>query len=161
MVKKYKIIFIISILLLLTGCLSNPIVPDQFCDTSIPVELSDIDYLLYANKMVDALTVSNRVTKLAERSRLNVYVEKLVNYTSKKINSTQIEIAIKNRLKYSAKINLQEDPGKAEFILIGSFNKKYKDCNERVINFSLILKSIGSKNIIWSQDKSYFIKEGI
>jgi len=142
-------------MLLLTGCLSNPLVPDHSCDENIAIELSDVDYLLFANKMVDELTASNAVIKLAAKKRLNVYVDKLLNNTAEAINIELIEMAIHNRLMRSAKINLQQVPAKADFIVTGGFSEKYADCNERVNKFSLILKSISSKQIIWTQNKTY------
>lgn len=155
MVENYKIILIIFILLLQTGCLSNPVVPDHSCDKNIAIELSDIDYLLFANHLVDELTASNAVTKLAAKSRLNVYVDKLENNTSEAINIEHVELTIQNRLKRSAKINLKENPGKADYLLTGGFIENTVDCNEQINKFTLILKSTSIKKIIWSQSKTY------
>lgn len=152
--KNYTIILIICIVLILTGCLSNPVLPDHSCDETTAIELRDVDYLLLANTMVDELTASNAVIKLAENKRLNVYVDKLFNDTAEAINIEQVEMAINNRLMRSAKINLQQDPAKADFIVTGGFSEKFVDCNEPIDQFSLILKSTRSNQIIWTQNKT-------
>lgn len=155
MVKHCKISLIFSILLSITGCLSNPVVPDHSCEKSTATELRDIDYLLFANSLVDELTLSKAVLQLSEKKRLNVYVDRLTNNTPEAINLQQIELAIKNRLKRSAKFNLQEDPAKSAYILSGAFNEKYSDCNDRINQFSMMFSSKSSKQLLWSQHKTY------
>ena len=156
MLRFYKIIPVLSYLFLLTGCLSNPVVPDYSCNESIPVELSEVDYLLFANKMIDDLTASNSINKLADQRRLNVFVAQLENTTPEAINLEQIKLAVENRLKRSAKFNLLDEPDQANYIVSGGFSETAGDCNIRTYEFKLIMQSKSSNQIVWSQHTNYF-----
>ncbi len=155
MLKICKIISILSALLLLTGCLTTPVLPELSCDESKPIELSDNDYLLVISQMIDQMIASDGIVSLSEQGRLNIYVEKVKNTTTQAINGEHIELALKNRLTRSAKINIKDDPVQADYLLSADFSNIAADCNEKINQFRLSLEQKNSRQMIWTEYKNY------
>lgn len=155
MLKICKTISILSALLLLSGCLTTPTLPEQTCDESIPINLSDSEYLIVTSQMVDEMIASDSIARLSDQRRLNVYVEKVKNTSTQAINSEHIELALKNRLTRSAKINIKDDPVQADYLLTVDFSNIAVECNEKINQFRLSLQQKDSHQIIWTEYKNY------
>ena len=165
-----KLVFSSLILLFLNACqthfpiLSENDVPDRrvsektACQENIESsELADIDYLLYANKMIDSMTRSEQVQKETANSRMRVYLSP-VSHSRDDVDMSVINTSIKNRILRSGLFVVVDDMGAGEFQLSGAFKEIQQTddssfCNKNYEEFSLQLKNRRSNAILWSDKK--------
>lgn len=160
-----KLIFSSLCLFFLNACqthfpiLSENNVPDYkaACQENIEsMELADIDYLLYANKMIDSMTRSKKVQKETTNSRMRVYLSP-VSHSRDDVDMSFINISIKNRILRSGLFIVVDDIKSGDFQLSGAFKEisQAADCKENYEEFSLQLKNHRSKAILWSEKKQF------
>lgn len=177
-----KLFFYLQMLCLLTACQTHfPIVSDDITSphqTSEPIacqenieriELADIDYLLYANKMIDSMTQSNNVQQKTVNSRMRVYLSP-VTHSSDDVDMMFLNTSIKNRILRSGLFIVVEDMESGDFQLSGAFkvieqqsnsysysyscNQKYQKY-QKYEEFSLQLRDSRTDIILWSEKKRF------
>lgn len=123
------------------------------------LELADIDYLLYANKMIDSMIKSKGVQTKTENSRMRLSFSP-VAHSDDAMDMTFLNTSIKNRVIRSGLFILVDDMKTGDFHLSGAFkeidqsdscNKKFQKFEE----FSLRLKDNRTDKILWSDKKRF------
>lgn len=153
-----KVIFFSSIILSLNGCQTHlPVVTESIsCDENVErIKLHDTDYLLYANTMIDSLAQDEKVQEKTENSRMQLYLDAVVNKTNEIIKMTSINAAIKNRIIRSGQFILVNQEDSARYHLSGLIEnvQDTRNCSVEYQQFSLKLMDMRSNSIIWSEEK--------
>lgn len=147
--------------MLLSSCQTHlPVISDsQPCEETIEtIELTDIDYLLYANQMIDSMINSRRVQQERLEKRMKVFFVPVINKTDDTIELTPVNIAVFNRLLRSGQFILNEEIQNSQFQLSGSFDESSAasgQCAKPHRRFKLQLKSLKNGEIIWSEEKKF------
>lgn len=167
-----KLIFSSLILLFLSACqtrfpiLSGNEVSEQdasekaACHEDIErLELADIDYLLYASKMIDSMTQSRNIQNETANSRIRVFLSP-VAHSNSDVDMTNLNTSIKNRILRSGQFIVVNNMESGDFHLSGAFEeiKQQSDassCNEKYEVFSLQLKDSRTNKIFWSDKKIF------
>jgi len=127
------------------------------CEQNIErIELADIDYLLFANKMIDSMMQSRNVQKKTVNNRMRLYLSP-VHHSDVDMNS--LNTSIKNRVMRSGLFIIVNDLRQADFQLSGTFetiNKQANLCNENYEVFSLYLNDSRTDAILWSEHKQFY-----
>ena len=145
----------------LTACQSYlPLSNEQkYCENNIEAtELRDIDYLLYANRMVDAMVESSRVREILSRHRMKLMVLPIINNTSEDIELLSVNKTVYNRLLRSGHFIMHQDIQTSDYQFSGAFDEMTngtESCAGVYKTFSLYLKSIDNEQIIWSEKKFF------
>ncbi|MCK5696858.1 MAG: hypothetical protein KAI02_01775 [Gammaproteobacteria bacterium] len=167
--KKY-IISLLSVLL--TACqthlplLSQDDNPEnQVCiNHTEQTGLADVDYLLYANRMVDDLIQNDQVQKRLTFNRLKIaithidYKEDRAMSDVMNVDLTSVNQAIKNRLIRSGQFIMVDNQDNSDVSLSGYFTNSIKEnnhCIEYYEQFFMQLKDNHSQYIIWSEQKEF------
>jgi len=162
-----KLIFSSLTLFFLNACQTHfPIVSENklseaaACQENIErIELADIDYLLYANQMIDSMMHSNNVQKETVNSRMRIYLSP-VSRNSDDVDMNILNTSIKNRILRSGLFIVTEDMKSADFQLSGAFKeiKQAADtysCIGKYEEFSMQLRSSRTDTILWSEKKQF------
>lgn len=167
-----KLIFSSLTLLFLNACQTHfPILSENdgsdhrvsekaACQENIEAgELADIDYLLYANKMIDSMTRSKQVQKETANSRMRVYISP-VSHSGGDVDMSFINTSIKNRILRSGLFIVVDDMAAGDFQLSGAFKEIQQagdslSCNKNYEEFSLQLKNRRTSAILWSDKKQF------
>ena len=167
-----KLIFSSLTLLFLNACQTHfPILSEKdgaehrvsekaACQENIEsIELADIDYLLYANKMIDSMTRSQAVQKETANSRMRLYLSP-VRHSREDVDMTFINTSIKNRILRSGLFVVVDGVESADFQLSGVFKAIQQagdssSCNKNHEEFSLQLKNNRTGAILWSEKKQF------
>ncbi len=157
-------IFSILILLFLTACQTHfPITGnidelEKTCPENLDsIELADIDYLLYANKMVDSMVQSNNVKQETINNRMRISLSP-ITYDRSDIDMNTLNAAIKNRMLRSGLFIIVSDVDASDFHLSGGFKEvrlQLNSCDQTYGVFSLQLKNNRSGSILWSESKHF------
>ena len=161
-----KLILFTLMVFFLSACQTHlPMISESIsCDENLEsIASADIDYLLYANKMVDSLIRNKNVQKETAVSRMELYLYPVTNNSNKTIDMASINRAIKNRLLRSSKFVLLNDAKpvpdeSAEFQLSGSFEEieqQSNNCSGMYNQFSLKLMNTRTNTILWSEKKRF------
>jgi len=146
--------------LLLSACQTNfPVATEQqLCnDTVEAIELTDIDYLLFANRMIDSMIHHKNIQQEIIGNRMTLSILPVENNTSEAINMIAINKAIKNRVLRSGQFIINESAS-GPFQLSGTFANKQRSssaCAETYTQFSLQLMNTQNKRILWSEDTKF------
>jgi len=178
-VKKY-IISLLSVLL--SACqthlplLSQEDNPEKnVCVSDMEqIQLADIDYLLYANRMADELIQDDQVQKQLSLNRLKIAIapikyidnaamsdlaeDDLTQVRLTQVDLTTVNRAIKNRLIRSGLFIVVDNQQESDVSLSGYFINKERvinHCIEQYEQFSMQLENTQSQHIIWSQQKEF------
>ncbi len=155
--------FSILILFYITACQTHlPIVGVDDVDTPCPeniesIELADIDYLLYANKMIDSMVENNNVKQETINSRMRLSISPITQSHSD-INMSTLNTAIKNRVLRSGLFIIVSDRSVTNFNLSGEFKEvvqQSSSCSQSYDEFSLQLKNIKNGSTLWSELKQF------
>ena len=164
-----KLLFSSLILLFLSACQTHfPIlsgneeqdVSEQVaCHEDIErLELADIDYLLYASKMIDSMTQSRNIQKETANSRIRVFLSP-VAHSNSDVDMTNLNTSIKNRILRSGLFIVVDNMESGDFHLSGTFEEIKQQgassCNEKYEVFSLQLKGSRTNKILWSDKKIF------
>ena len=157
--------------LLLNACQTHlPIVSEHIaeddvltmkpCESNIEkMELADIDYLLYANRMVDSMIQDKTVQQKLSRKRLKIAIEAISRRdNADRANMTNVNSTVKNRLLRSGQFIIVNNKQTSNVQLSGSFEtiqNTNNHCIESYEQFSLQLKDSHSKQLIWSDKKQF------
>jgi len=154
--------------LLLNACQTNlPIVSEHIaeddvstmkpCESNIEqMELADIDYLLYANRMVDNMIQDKTVQQKLSSKRLKISIEGISQKDN--MDLTNVNSTVKNRLLRSGQFIIVNNKQTSDVQLSGSFEtiqKTRNNCIENYEQFSLQLTDSYSKQLIWSDKKQF------
>lgn len=156
-----QLILSIFILLFINACQTHLSVIDENrdCGSEIEnIELTDIDYLLYANKMVDSMIQNRRIQELLSAKRMNLMLLPVSNNTSEAIELLPINTAIYNRLLRSGHFIFHQTLESSQYQLTGEFNEIKKDtdsCDKAYKRFSMQLKSLPDAQVLWSEEKKF------
>ena len=162
-----NLILLLLMLFFLTACQTHfPIVSQAIESEIIPCEnnnelldLAEIDYLLYANRMVDAMIEDHEVQKKLTDSRLKLLIQPVrYEHTSSEINMAAINAAIKNRIVRSGQFIIVNDESSSDVQLSAVFeNKKIQanNCMESYEQFSMQLKNSRPDRMIWTNKKQF------
>lgn len=162
-----KLILLILMLLFLNACQTYLPIATQMEDTensACPknieqIELADIDYLLYANRMVDDMIQDHNVQAALSSNRLKIAIQPISHENNiAQINMDAINLAIKNRILRSGQFIIVNDKQSANVYLSGVFNKKAVQsthCMENFEQFSMQLKNNQTGQLIWSDKKQF------
>ena len=157
----YKLIVPFLFVLSFSACQTHlPIVSeDMSCEYDIEeIELTDIDYLLYANKMIDAMIKNTRVKKELKNKRMNLEVLPVVNVTSEKIDLKSVYLAIYNRLLRSGYFILHSNSSVADYQLSAVFDsvsQSFEPCGQQYKRLSLQIEKLQNSEILWSEEKKF------
>jgi len=162
-----KRLFFLLIIVFLHACQTHlPVVSEMEETDSKPclknieqLELADIDYLLYANRMVDEMIQDKQVQQKLSINRLRLLVQP-VHYASNnaKVDMDTINTAIKNRLRRSGHFVIVSDEQLANAQLLSAFETKTVQtdhCVENYEQFSMQLKNSRTGQLIWSDKKLF------
>ena len=163
-----KVIVLLLSMFLLNACQTHlPVVSDSVsdgtseshsCDENIErVELTDIDYLLYANRMVDSLVQDKGIQRVTADKRMTLFIIPVKNNTNEAIEVRPINMAIKNRIMRSGRFIVLDKPEMSHTQLHSSFNNLSQsgNCAGSPKSFSLSLMNSQTKAIIWSEIKRF------
>lgn len=157
-----KVVFSIGILLFVSACQTHlPIVsePEQTKDDSSCEEnkqSTDINYLYYANIMIDALTDSKAVQDKIQVRRIKLFVNSVHNGTGKNINMSLINKEILNRINRSGMFILVNDTAAADYSLSGVIKNTAKNNHECRVDqeqLSIELVQPQTNTLFWSEKK--------
>ena len=157
---RKRVLFTLSAVFL-TACQAHfPLSNDQkHCENDIEAaEARDIDYLLYANRMVDAMVESSSVREILSRQRIKLMVLPIINNSSENIELLPVNNTVYNRLLRSGRFIMQHDIQYSNYQFSGSFDEitnSSDSCAGVFKTFSLYLKSIDNEQIIWSEEKKF------
>jgi len=149
--------------LFLTACQTHfPIVSDdinaQPCSNQTEtIELADIDYLLYANRMVDNM-IKSHLASNKHPGRIKLFIEPLASSIDTGINLQTLNLSIKNRIIRSGQFIIEQNKKRAKVQISGSItivNDTEKSCQQDYEQFSLQLTRLDDNKIIWFETK-YF-----
>ena len=149
-----KIIFSLGILILLNACQTHlPIVSDseQIENSSSCKEnkqLTIINYLYYANMMIDSLTQSQAVQDKTQVSRIKLFVNSIHNKTVKSIDMSLIDKGILNRINRSGMFILVNSKAAADYSLSGVIK-----CRVDQEQLSIELVQPQTNALFWSENK--------
>lgn len=121
------------------------------------IELTDIDYLLFANKMIDSMIQAKNIQQQTARKRMTLSIKPVQNNTDEAIEMKTINLAIKNRVLRSSRFIITESATE-QFQLSGSFEKIERSstgCTDAYTQFSLQLMNMQTNRILWSEDKKF------
>lgn len=164
-----KLIFSTLTLLLLNGCQTLfPIMGEngdvertishEVCPDNIEhIELADIDYLLYANKMIDSMVKSDFVQKETAKSRIRLFISPLIQ-TNNAIDIKTLNTSIKNRTRRSGLFIIVNDRSAADYYLSGAFAEIAQQtsvCVKVYDEFLLQLKNNRTDAVLWSDKKQF------
>ena len=162
-----KLILFLLMILFLNACQTHfPIVSQMedsdniSCPKNIDqIELADIDYLLYANRMIDAMIRDHKVQKELTTNRMKLSIQPISHQNNTaKVDMATVNTAIKNRILRSGQFIIVKDEQSSDVQLSGVFeNKKIhpNNCVENYEQFSMQLKNSQSGRIIWSEKKQF------
>lgn len=134
------------------------------------VELADIDYLLYANRMIDNMIGSEAVKEKLELHRLKISLAAIQDKNTTHIDMSTLNRTIKNRLLRSGQFIVVANRQASEVHLSGAFEKieqlstapltpqetsQQTECIVSYKQFSLQLNESQSKKLIWSDKKQF------
>lgn len=112
------------------------------------------DYLLYANKMIDAMAQSDVVKKNTLNARIRLSLSPIALDNNFRLNMGKLNQAIKNRILRSGLFILVDHA--ADFSLSGeiaAIKKRQENCYRNNAQFTLTLKESRSDKIRWSQTR--------
>ena len=159
-----KLSFSLLILILLNGCQTHfPVVSEDIESTAVNSDIAcnaadsavKANYLLYANKMIDAMAQSNTVVRNTVNGRMSLSLSPVViadNIHSDALDSVQLNQTISNRILRSGLFIIKADS--AAFNLSGQIariKKLHSGCYQTEIQFTLQLKR--TDKILWSETK--------
>ncbi len=156
-----KLIFFSLPLFFLSACQTHfPVVSESIsCAEEMEgIELADIDFLLYANIMVDSLTLDKRIQRETAHSRMNLAISPVTNKTDKEIDMAVINQAIKNRIIRSGQFILVNAAESGRYQLSGSFEEVTRStntCDKKYLQFLLKLMNTQTGTIVWSDKKQF------
>ncbi len=152
---------------LLNACQTHlPIVSDPqmtdsekvACQQNIEqIELADIDYLLYANKMIDSMIKSKEVLAHTANNRMRVFISP-VTHSDAVMDLAFLNTSINNRMIRSGLFILVDDMGLGDFRLSGAFeevDQPDSSCAKKYEEFSLQLKENRNDRVLWSDKKRF------
>ena len=148
------------LLLLLSACETHfpVLMENQSCKEAIEtVELTDIDYLLFANKMIDSMIQDKNIQRETANNRMKLSLLPIKNNTNETIEMSVINLAIKNRLVRSGQFIINESASEP-LQLSGAFEKVEQSpstCAQKYTRFALQLKNTRSNRILWSEDTKF------
>jgi len=120
---------------------------------------ANIDYLLYANRMVDTMIKDDAIEQRVSSKRLKVLILEIKHIdNSVQIDMVSINNAVKNRLLRSGLFIVVNNIEAADVQLSGIFEKTKRqltDCIQSVDQLSLQLTDSHSKQLIWSDKKQF------
>lgn len=145
--------------LLLIACQSQlPVASDQqACPDPIEsVELTNIDYLLFANRMVDKMIQDSNVQREIANKRMNLTLIPVANNSNDAIDLASVNLTIKNRLLRSGQFILN-GKNTGTYQLSGAFDKKTQASTgcESYSQFSLQLLNRETNRILWSDNTKF------
>ena len=152
-------------MIMLNACQTHfPIVSESVvnetmpCDNTIePKKTAYIDYLLYANRMVDRMITDKKVQEKLNNKRLKLVIASVKNNSEigqADINS--VNSAVINRLKRSGQFIIVNNLQNSDVQFSGAFaivEKKQNSCIAIYEQFSLHLTDSQTKQVIWSDKK--------
>ena len=156
-----KLIFFSLPLFFLSACQTHfPVVSESIsCAEEMEgIELADIDFILYANIMVDSLTLDKRIQRETAHSRMNLSISPVTNKTDKEIDMAVINQAINNRIIRSGQFILVNEVEPGQYQLSGSFEeitRSINTCDKKHLQFSLKLMNTQTRTIVWSDKKQF------
>jgi PBP1b-binding outer membrane lipoprotein LpoB len=120
------------------------------------LELADIDYLLYANKMIDSMIQNKAVQTKTTNSRMRLSLSPIA-HSRNDVDLNSLNTAIKNRILRSGLFVVVDGTGSANYQLSGIFKAIHQSntCNVDYEEFSLQLKDIRTDKILWSDKKRF------
>ena len=160
MLKKF--VFSTGIFLLLTACQTHfPLVSesDQTVNTNYCKEnkpLTQINYLFYANTMIDSLTQTEAIQEKTNAGRIRLYVNPINNESGKSIDMGSIDEEILNRINRSAMFVLVKNSNAADYSLSGMINTITKRTNQCLLEqeqFIIELRQPHTNTLFWSETK--------
>ena len=160
MLKKFA--FSIVIFLFLTACQTHfPLVSEvdqaednNFCKENKP--LIQINYLFYANTMIDSLTQAKAIQEKTNAGRIRLYVNPINNESGKSIDMGSIDEEILNRINRSAMFVLVNNSNAADYSLSGVINNTIKRTNQCLLEqkqFTIELRQPHTNTLFWSETK--------
>ncbi|MCW8931486.1 MAG: penicillin-binding protein activator LpoB [Gammaproteobacteria bacterium] len=163
-----KLIFYSLTLLFLSACQTHlPIISESNhskeanCQENIEqMELADIDYLLYANKMIDSMIQSQPVQAETAKNRMRLSLSP-VTHSRTDVDMTFLNTSIKNRILRSGLFILVNDVNSGDFQLSGVFkelhhsNDSCPDKKQKIEEFILQLNEFKKDTIVWSEKKQF------
>ncbi len=133
-------------------------VPEKLnCQENIErIELEDIDYLLFANTMIDQMIQNRDVQIVTSKNRMRIYIAP-VTHSNDEVDLTFLNTSIKNKIQRSGSFIIISTAGEAPFQLTGSFEEINQAhlCNETYEEFHLQLEDVASNKILWSDKKRF------
>ncbi len=165
--KKRNIYFLTLpfVLLILTACQTTLPVFEESNGRSTDcneiqqtVTQSRIDYLLYANKMVDSMVNNSNVKSVLKKHRIKIYLQAIENKTTDKIDIMAINKAVKNRILRSGQFIVMPDQQNANYRLVGAIyplQHSVDDCDNGNRKFSMSLTGYQQSVILWSEYKTF------
>lgn len=149
-----KIVFSLGILVLLNACQTHfPIVSDlEETENSSSCrenkQLAQINYLYYANIMIDSLTQSQAVKDKTQVSRIKLFINSIHNSTGKSIEMGLIDKEILNRINRSGMFILVNNKAAADYSLNGVIK-----CRMDQEQLSIELVQPQTNALFWSEKK--------
>ncbi len=160
---KY-IIFFIFPLFFLSACqtqkiqLDKQIKPTDNCPKQIEqIDLADIDYLLYANRMIDSMILDKQVKMNYLLSRVTLYIQPIEIDNKIDMDINALNQTIYNRIVRSGKFIIVNSIEQSNYQLLANItllNIK-QNCSNLYETLSLKLKNTDTNNILWSDQKVF------
>lgn len=149
-------------LVFLSACQTHfPIVTEpepQACNEPIAsIELSDIDYLLFANQMIDTMIQDRNIQQRISNKRMTLKLLPIENRTNEMIDLSKINLTLKNRLLRSGHFIINDSTSEP-LQLSGAFeniNTSSNACAESYGRFSLQLQNSQTGQILWSGNRKF------
>jgi PBP1b-binding outer membrane lipoprotein LpoB len=162
---KY-ITFFIFLLFFLSACQTQKIQLDtqiksiDDCPKHIEkIDLADIDYLLYANRMIDSMILDEQVKAGYLLSRVTLYIHPIQTDNKIYMDISTLNQAIYNRIVRSGKFIIVNNIEQSNYQLlanIASLNANMKqNCSNFYETLSLELKNTDTHTILWSDRKVF------
>ncbi len=158
--KLRKSILYLAIVLLISSCQTHlPLVAEQDDASAdcVTEAAGPIDYLLYANRMVDRMIADQQVQTALLNKRLRLFPVPLVD----KLNTAQADIiavnqTLKNRAQRSGQFIIVSNKSASDVQLSAVFEKitrQINQCSESYRQFAMQLRDSRTGKVIWSAKK--------
>jgi len=150
-------VFILSACQTHLPIVSEPATENKNCQGNVEqIELEDIDYLLFANTMIDQMIQSQEVQVNTSKNRMRIFIAP-VTHSRDEVDLTFLNTSIRNKIKRSGLFIIINNASKAPFKLSGLFEEIKQDhsCNEIYEEFHLQLEDVGNSKILWSDKKLF------
>ncbi len=117
-----------------------------------------VDYLFYANKMVDSMVNNSNVKSILKNHRIKIYLQTIENKSVDNIDIIAINKAVKNRILRSGQFIVMPDQQNADYRLAGSIyplQHSADKCDNGNRKFTMSLTSRQQSSILWSEYKTF------